>query len=316
MKEFQLIRQIQRDTSVSDRWVKLGIGDDAAVLELPPGEHLVAATDTLNAGTHFPAETSPADIGYKSLAVNLSDMAAMGAIPRWVLLSLSLPDADPGWIRSFIAGFKSLAKTHAVSLVGGDTTSGPLSVSMTALGTVKPGLQLLRSGAAPGDLLVVSGTIGGAARVLDLLKAGQAVTQRHLLERPQPRVKLGRSLPGYASACIDISDGLLADLGHVTEASRCGARLDIEKLPQAEVLAELDDEVKWNYQLSGGDDYELLFTLPRRHEALLADWSQLLDINLSIIGEIEKQPGIRCLTAAGMEYHPQGSGFEHFSSEP
>jgi len=269
----------------------------------------------LNAGTHFPAETLPYDIGYKCLAVNLSDMAAMGAIPRWVLLSLSLPHADPEWVHSFIAGFNLLAKTHDVSLVGGDTTSGSLSVSMTALGTVKPGMQLLRSGANPGDLLVVSGTIGGAARVLDLLKTGQAVRQRQLLNRPQPQVKLGRSLPGYASACIDVSDGLLADLGHITEASHCGARLEIEKLPQSRVLAGLDDELKWNYQLSGGDDYELLFSLPRRHEGLIADWSQLLDINLSVIGEIEKHAGIRCLTADGVEYNPEGAGFEHFSPE-
>jgi thiamine-monophosphate kinase len=315
MKEFQLIRQIQRETSVPDHWVKLGIGDDAAVLELPTGQHLVAATDTLNAGTHFPDETSPYDIGYKCLAVNLSDMAAMGANPRWVLLSLSLPQADPEWVHSFIAGFKSLAKTHDVILVGGDTTSGPLSVSLTALGTVKPGKQLLRSGASPGDLLVVSGTIGGAARVLDLLKTGQAVSQRHLLDRPQPRVKLGQSLVGYASACIDISDGLLADLGHVLKASHCGARLEIEKLPQSEVLAELDDELKWNYQLSGGDDYELLFTLPRRHKALLENWNQLLDISLNVIGEIEKHEGVRCLIADGTEYKPEGAGFEHFSPE-
>jgi thiamine-monophosphate kinase len=317
MKEFELIRQIQRETSASfstgsDQGIKLGIGDDAAVLELPAGQHLVAATDTLNAGTHFPEDTSPFDIGYKCLAVNLSDMAAMGAIPRWALLSLSLPQADPDWVQSFTAGFNTLAQAHGVALVGGDTTSGPLSVCLTALGLIEPGRQLMRSGANPGDLLVVSGTIGGAARVLELTQAGKPVSDRHLLDRPQPRVKLGRALVGYASACIDISDGLLADLGHVLKASGCGARLEIGKLPQATVLEGLEDGPKWNYQLSGGDDYELLFTLPHHHKASLATWSQQLDISLSIVGEIKEDEGILCIRPDGMMYEPQRAGFEHF----
>lgn len=318
MKEFQLIRQIQQETSVStsgdsDHGVKLGIGDDAAVLELPVGHHLVAATDTLNAGTHFPEDTSPFDIGYKCLAVNLSDLAAMGAVPRWALLSLSLPEAEPKWVQSFTAGFNSLAQAYGVSLVGGDTTSGPLSVSLTALGSIEPGRQLTRSGASPGDLLVVSGTIGGAARALELLQAGEPASDQHLLDRPQPRVKLGQALVSYASACIDISDGLLADLGHVLEASGCGARLQMEKLPEARSLAGLEDGMKWNYQVSGGDDYELLFTLPSQHKALLETWSQQLDIKLSIIGEIEEGRGSRCFGPDGALYDPQSAGFEHFS---
>ena len=317
MKEFQLIRQIQRETSAcssgdSVHGVKLGIGDDAAVLEVPAGKDLVAATDTLNAGTHFPDDTSPCDIAHKLLAVNLSDLAAMGAIPRWALLSLSLPDVDPQWVQSFTKGFRSLALVYGVALVGGDTTSGPLSVSLTALGLVEPGKQLMRSGANPGDLLVVSGTIGGAARVLELLQAGEPVQDRHLLDRPQPRVDLGRTLVGYASACIDISDGLLADLGHVLKASGCGARVEIEKLPHPGVLAGLEDKLKWNYQLSGGDDYELLFSLPPRHAGLIAAWAQQLDINLSIIGEITKDEGVRCISPDGSSYDPVYAGFEHF----
>lgn len=318
MKEFQLIRQIQQETTVSfsagaDPGVKLGIGDDAAVLEVPAGQHLVAATDTLNAGTHFPVETSAYDIGYKCLAVNLSDLAAMGAIPRWALLSLSLPEADPEWVRSFTAGFKSLAQVHGVTLVGGDTTCGPLSISLTALGFIEPGRQLTRSGARSGDLLVVSGTLGGAARALQLLLTGESADEQHLLDRPQPRVKLGQALPGYASACIDISDGLIADLGHVLEASGCGARIEIGKLPQPGSLAGLEDEARWNCQLSGGDDYELLFCLPPDHEALLETWSQQLDISLSVIGELEKGPGIRCFSPDGSLFEAQGAGFEHFS---
>ena len=315
MKEFELIRRIQQATDEGD-WpatgVELGIGDDAAILTIPEGQHLVAATDTLNAGTHFPVDTSPGDIAHKCLAVNLSDLAAMGAVPRWALLSLSLPQADPEWLQLFIRGFKSLARTHGVALVGGDTTSGPLSVSLTALGLVEPGKQLMRSGANPGDLLVISGTIGGAARVLELLQAGKHAKERYLLDRPQPRVKLGQALVGYASACIDVSDGLLADLGHVLKASGCGACVEIEKLPQADVLAGLEDEPKWNYQLSGGDDYELLFTLPRCHEALITTWSQQLNIPLSIIGEIEEGEGVRCISPDGSAYDPGCAGFEHF----
>lgn len=318
MKEFQLIRQIQQETTIDpsagfDSGVRLGIGDDAAVLELPAGHQLVAATDTLNAGIHFPVDTSPYDIGYKSLAVNLSDMAAMGAKPRWALLSLSLPEANPEWVKSFAAGFKTLASIHDVSLVGGDTTSGPLSISLTALGVIEPGAQITRGGASPGDLVVVSGSIGGAARVLDLMRTGKPVEEQHLLDRPQPRVELGQALVGYASACIDISDGLLADLGHVLTSSGCSARLDLVKLPQPRLLDELEDALKWKYQLSGGDDYELLFTLPRLHEELIASWRQKTGIQLSIIGEIETGEGIRCIDSDGIEYDPQNAGFEHFS---
>lgn len=321
MKEFELIRQIQRETSVSyskgfQHGVILGIGDDAAVLEVPAGHYLVAATDTLNAGTHFPEDTLPFDIAHKSLAVNLSDLAAMGAIPRWALLSLSLPRTDPEWVHSFSEGFKSLAQTHNVTLVGGDTTSGPLSISVTALGFIEPGKQLTRSGANPGDLVVLSGTVGGAAHALEMLQAGKTVADQHLLDRPQPRVSLGQSLAGYASACIDVSDGLLADLGHVLKASGCGARLEIESLPQTAVLAVLEDEKKWNYQLSGGDDYELLFTLPPQHKELLPSWSQQLATRLSVIGEIEKNTGVRCLRNDGTLYYPRGTGFEHFRKNP
>ncbi len=321
MNEFELIRQIQRETSVDyppgfDHGVKLGIGDDAAVLELPAGSQLVAATDTLNAGIHFPEDTSAFDIGYKCLAVNLSDLASMGATPRWALLSLSLPQADPQWMQQFSAGFRSLAQAHQVALVGGDTTRGPLSISLTALGSIEPGRQLTRSGAKPGDLLVVSGTTGGAACVLDMLQAGKPVSDRRLLDRPQPRVRLGQSLKGHASACIDISDGLLADLGHVLEASACGARLEIEKLPENQILAGLEEEQKRRFQLSGGDDYELLFTLPPRYREWLGELGQQLDMPLTIIGEIERDPGVRCVAGDGGSYHPPDSGFEHFSQRP
>jgi thiamine-monophosphate kinase len=246
MKEFGLIQQIQRETSGPDHGVILGIGDDAAVLEVSEGLCLVAATDTLNAGIHFPVDTAPFDIGYKCLAVNLSDLAAMGATPKWVLLSLSLPVADPAWLESFIAGFKSLAQLYDVALVGGDTTHGPLSICLTALGDVKPGKQMLRSGARAGDLVVVSGTIGGAARILELIQAGEDHADRHLLDRPAPRIDLGQVISGFASACIDISDGLLADLGHVLTASRCAARIEVSRLPASGLLNDLEEEQRWN----------------------------------------------------------------------
>lgn len=317
MQEFELIRQIQRDTSVDvpagfQHGVRLGIGDDAAVLELPPQSHLVAAADTLNAGVHFPHDTSPFDIGYKCLAVNLSDLAAMGATPRWALLSLSLPEAEPDWVRQFAEGFRSLAQAHRVTLVGGDTTRGPLSISVTALGVVEPGEQLTRDGANPGDLIVLSGTTGGAAFVLDALQSGRPVADRRRLDRPRPRVRLGQSLKRHASACIDISDGLLADLGHVLRASACAARLDIGKLPENSLLAACDETRKRRFQLSGGDDYELLFTLPPRYRDWLGTLAISLELPLTVIGEIEAGKGVRCVTADGSVYEPPGTGFEHF----
>ena len=295
--------------------VKLGIGDDAAVLDVPPGQHLVAATDTLNSGVHFPVNTSAYDIGHKCLAVNLSDIAAMGAKPRWALLSLSLPEIDQDWVEAFTEGFNSLAQKHAVSLVGGDTTSGPLSISVTAMGLIGKGMQLTRGGVMPGDLIVVSGSVGGAARALEMIQADGAVVDRHLLDCPQPRVSLGQALAGHASACIDISDGLLADIGHVLKASGCGARIELTQLPAAENLSGLDQEQRWNYQLSGGDDYELLFTLSGEKQALLAAWSEQLDVDLSIIGEVEAGPGTRCIQPDGTVYNSQNFGFEHFGQK-
>jgi len=321
VKEFELIRQIQRETSVDyppgfQHGVRLGIGDDAAVLELPEGSHLVAAADTLNAGVHFPEDTRPYDIGYKCLAVNLSDLAAMGAIPRWTLLSLSLPAAEPEWVSQFAEGFRSLAQAHRVTLVGGDTTRGPLSISVTVLGFVEPGGQITRDGANPGDLVVVSGSTGGAAWVLEALQSGKPVADRRRLDRPRPRVRLGQSLKGYASACIDISDGLLADLGHVLKASGCAARIDIEMLPDNSLLAACDEAQKRRFQLSGGDDYELLFTLPPRHRDWLDKLAGSLEIPLTIIGEIEAGKGVRCVAGDGSPYLPPDTGFEHFRQQP
>jgi len=312
MPEFDLIRQIERQTRVSGRGVVEGIGDDAAVLEVPPGKLLVAAVDTMNAGVHFPADSEPYGLGHKCLAINLSDLAAMGSEPRWALLSLSLPGADREWLDAFTSGFRALAASYDVALVGGDTTSGPLSISVTALGLVRSGGQLLRSGARPGDLIVVSGTLGGAARTLELLRAGATDVDRERLDRPQPRVALGQALAGYASACIDISDGLLADLGHILDASGVGARVDVHRLPPAPLLSGLDDGDRWRCQLAGGDDYELLFTLPAAREASLDPLSESLGLPLSVIGCIEEEDGIRCFDRDGRAVRPRSTGYEHF----
>ncbi len=315
MPEFDLIRQIERQTRVSGSGVIEGIGDDAAVLELPAGQLLVAAVDTMNAGVHFPADSDPSALGHKCLAINLSDLAAMGAEPRWALLALSLPREDAQWLRAFTAGFRTLAAEHRVALVGGDTTAGPLSISVTALGLVRSGRQLLRSGAKPGELLAVSGTLGAAARTLDLLQTGAADVDRGPLDRPQPRVALGRALAGLASACIDISDGLLADLGHLVDASGVGARVEVGSLPADPLLEGLGDAEKWRCQLSGGDDYELLFTLPAAREGELAALSATVGVPLSVIGRIEAGGGIHCIAPGGGEIHSGRAGFEHFRPE-
>ena len=246
------------------------------------------------------------------------NLLKLRATPRWVLLSLSLPDValpdeNASWVESFTSGFNTLARAYNVALVGGDTTCGPLSITITAMGLVSAGRQLTRAAAKPDDLLVVSGTIGGAARVLELLQSGISVTERQLLDRPQPRVELGQKLIDHASACIDISDGLLADLGHILKASDAGARVEIDKLPHPHNLSELECELKWKHQLSGGDDYELLFTLPPDKQEMLKIWSEQLKIKLSIIGEIEEQSGIRCICPDGSDYTVTNAGFEHFA---
>ena len=234
MREFELISRIRERVASRDD-VVLGIGDDAALLLPPAGMQLVVAMDTLNEGVHFPAGTAPSAIGWKALAVNLSDLAAMGATPAWCTLSLSLPEPDAGFIDGFLDGFLQLAQRHDVALVGGDTTRGPLSVCVTVHGFVEPGQALRRDGARVGDEVWVSGTLGDAAAALAQWRGGDAMdaSLRERLDRPTPRLALGRALRGIATACIDVSDGLLADLAHVCKASGVGAEVDAAALPAA-----------------------------------------------------------------------------------
>ncbi|TWT20168.1 thiamine-phosphate kinase [Luteimonas marina] len=313
--EFDLIARI-RDRAATRDDVVLGIGDDAALLQVPADRQLVVAMDTLNAGVHFPPDTAAADIGWKALAVNLSDLAAMGAQPAWCTLSLSLPQADAAWLDGFLDGFLELAAKHGVALVGGDTTRGPLSVCVTAHGFVEPGRALRRDGACEGDDIWVTGTLGDAAAALAAMRAG-AVSDRALrarLDRPTPRVEAGRALAGIASACIDVSDGLLADLGHVCAASGTGARVDVEALPASPALARFRPEQRWPWQATGGDDYELCFTAPagRRDDVVQALADADGGVAAARIGLIEPGEGVCAIRPEGSVWRPASAGFRHF----
>lgn len=309
MGEFELIARI-RARAAGRTDVVLGIGDDAALLQPPPGMQLAVAMDTLNAGVHFLPDTAPADIGWKVLAVNLSDLAAMGAQPAWCTLSLSLPDADEAFVDGFLDGFLQLAALHDVALVGGDTTRGPLSVCVTAHGLVEPGTALRRDGARSGDEVWVSGTLGDAAGALAQWRAGgdRDGALRMRLDRPTPRVALGRALRGIASTCIDVSDGLLADLGHVCGASGVGAEVDADALPASEALrAAFDAPHRRALQATGGDDYELCFTAPPSRRDAVQALAARLALPLMCIGRVVAGRDVGCDgLAAGRP------GYRHF----
>lgn len=325
--EFELIdrffRPLQQVGASGREGIVTGIGDDAAVLALPPGRHLVAALDTLVEGVHFPVGSPAASIGHRALAVNLSDLAAMGAEPAWFLLSLTMPKVDEPWLEALSQGMHSLARRAPIALVGGDTTRGPLSLSVQVLGHVAPGEALTRAGARPGDLLFVSGDVGDAAAGLQLELAGapgkapETPAQAHLRSRfcfPSPRLSLGRALRGLASAAIDVSDGLAADAGKLAHASGCGAHLDVERLPLSDALrATCDPERALRHALAGGDDYELCFTLPPGELPELASRLAEGGTKVTCIGVIESTPGTR-LYRNGQLLALDLPGFDHFAS--
>ena len=283
--------------------VILGIGDDAAILKVPEYHELVQSVDTLVAGVHFPLETSPQDIAYKALAVNLSDMAAMGAEPSWFTLAISLPDADETWLKAFSESLSGLAKEFNVQLVGGDTTNGPLTISITINGFVPIGKSLTRHNAKATDKVYVSGTLGDAALALMewqdqcLLQKESLVYLKDRLNRPTAKIELGLLLRDYASSCIDISDGLLADLGHITERSAVGARINFECIPRSEEfnLNLTDEALITPLILSGGDDYELCFTIPLKKQNEFETIIKEKNISVSCVGEIEETLGVRCI---------------------
>ena len=311
--EFDLIARIRaRVATRAD--VVLGIGDDAALLAPPPGRQLVVTADTLNDGVHFPPGTSPTDVGWKALAVNLSDLASMGAEPAWCTLSLSLPQSDPAWIEGFLDGFLDLAGQHGIALVGGDTTRGPLSIAVTAMGLVEPGRALRRDGARVGDEVWVTGTLGDAAGGLALLDREPVPALRARLDRPTPRVAAGRALAGIATACVDVSDGLLADLGHVCARSHVAARIDVDALPASAALMEVIGEAdRIALQASGGDDYELCFTAPADAGADIGAVSAQLGLRITRIGRIVAGEGVHPVDAKSQPWSSPRRGYDHFA---
>lgn len=318
MSEFALIDRLRdRLGGIAADRLELGIGDDAALLRIPSGHALVACCDTLIEGRHFPAGTDPADIGWKALAVNLSDLAAMGATPHAALLALTLPSApDPAWIERFCDGWGTLATQHEVALAGGDITRGAvLSLTVTCLGHVPRGEALRRDGARVGDGIYVSGTLGDAAAALalpDRTDDAAVASLRARLARPTPRLALGLALRGVASSAIDVSDGLAADLGHVLAASGIGARIETTRLPLSDELRAAVSPAAALAHAFGGDDYELCFTVPAARESALCAIAAATGTRVTRIGTITAEPGLQLLDAEGTAM-PVPRGWDHFA---
>ncbi|MEI6897328.1 MAG: thiamine-phosphate kinase [Psychromonas sp.] len=305
----------------SDRGIAIGIGDDCAILDVPDGYQLAVTTDSLVAGVHFFEDVCPYRLGYKALAVNLSDLAAMGAEPKWVSLAITLPEINEPWLSEFSRGFFALASKYNVSLIGGDTTKGPLSITVCAKGIVPRNKALLRSGAKKGDLICVSGVLGdgalGLACKLHQQSVNNPVAFIDALELTEPRNLLGRLLRDHASSCIDISDGLIQDLQHILEHSLCSAQIDIEKLPLSVAMQQeinqqsISYEQAYQYALGGGDDYELLFTIdPQRYSIFCLNNK---NENVVVIGTILENDGVQVkLCHQGKAFVLQDAGWDHF----
>jgi len=326
MPEFDLI---QRYFTRPSPGAELGVGDDAALLRIAPGKELAVSTDMLVSGTHFFPGADPFLLGGKALAVNLSDMAAMGATPRWALLSLSLPEENPVWLKKFSDGFFALADRHKVELIGGDTTRGPLNLCITIMGEVPLGKALRRSGAQVKDEIWVSGKIGDAALALAHLQGKVQLPATEFtecvrrLDQPQPRLALGLALRGLANSAIDISDGLLADLGHILECSMAGAEIDFDALPVSPLLRSFvktpsdargtAGDLALRCILSGGDDYELCFTAPVAKRSEIEAVADKLGLPLARIGVIVAGGGCKVRTADGSLIQTKEKGYDHFA---
>ena len=321
MNEFELIdRYFRRAPRNAD--VRIGIGDDGAVIAPAPGMEYVVTVDMLVEGRHFRADADPQGIGHKTLAVNLSDLAAMGALPRFVLLAGALPTPDPAWVAAFMAGFDALADEYDVELIGGDTTRGPRTFCVTAIGELPAGTALTRGGASPGDIVYVSGQLGDAALALAAADGRVEVDPLHLatlerrLNEPQPRVALGVALRNVASAALDVSDGLTGDLGHILAASRVGAALDLEAVPACAELRDMLDGsergVALTCMLAGGDDYELCFTAPPAMRERVESIALALALPLTPIGAITVDPALSIRDEQGRALQPLPRAFDHF----
>jgi thiamine-monophosphate kinase len=320
MGEFELIRRHFARPAAPGSAVVLGVGDDCALLRPSPEHQLAVSTDMLVEGRHFFADVDPAALGHKSLAVNLSDLAAMGARPLGFTLAVSLPRADEAWLKAFASGLFALADAHACPLVGGDTTRGPLNICITVFGEVRPGQALRRDAAQAGDDLYISGRTGEARLALAQLRGEPWAMQpvnteaRARLERPTPRLALGQALAGIAHAALDVSDGLLGDLGHILAASAVGADIELAALPVAPALAALGEAQRLDCLLAGGDDYELLFTAaPGMRDDVMAA-AHASDTPVTRIGRLTERPLLRLLDADGQPVaQPLLRGFDHFA---
>lgn len=320
MKEFELIKTYFTEQLVNRRDVIVGIGDDCAVITPPEKQNIAITTDTLIAGVHFPKNTPAKAIGHKAIAVNLSDLAAMGAEPTWISIAISLPDIDQDWIGDFCEGMFALCEFYNVQLIGGDTTQGALSITITAQGVVPPNKQINRSGAKAGDWIYVTGELGDAALALKhyygdiTLKGDALIHAMSRLNEPKPRVLAGKAIREYASAAIDISDGLLADLSHICKASNVGANIVMEDLPISDtLLASLGAEQAMELAMSGGDDYELLLTVSEDNkvgmETTLAD----MGTKVTCIGQLNGNHKITT-TLNNKPTQLNVKGFEHFTN--
>jgi len=321
LSEFELIQKYFTHTGAERSDVILSVGDDCALLRVPEGQQLAVTIDTLVEGVHFLPGADPESLGHKALAVNLSDLAAMGAEPAWVTLALTLPSVDETWLKAFSCGFGALAEAHGVQLVGGDTTRGPLAISVQAQGFVEPGKVLRRSGAQVGDLIYVTGTLGDAGLALRahedvVVAAGFLPYLQSRLDRPSPRIAEGRALQGLATAAVDISDGLISDLGHICKAGGVGASLQLKALPCSPgVAAFVETHGDWSLPLSSGDDYELCFTVAPEHRTEVEEQAAGFACGLTRIGVIEPQHGLRFVQEDGSLLSDLSQGYEHFRAD-
>ncbi len=309
MNEFDLIRDYFT-WPMKDPSVTLGVGDDAALFSLEQGYQLVTTTDTLVEGIHFDASTPAKDIAHKSLAVNLSDIAAMGAQAKYFILAITLPEIDQSWLKEFSDSLRQLSRHYEVSLIGGDTTRGSLNITITMFGIVENSKALTRSGAQPGDGVYVSGTIGDAGFCFWKLSNGLIPSNQELLRlnRPTPRVELGLELKNLASACIDVSDGLEQDLSHILKASSVGAIIEVEKIPiGGTLLSHINDTNDWSIPLCSGDDYELCFTVPEINQEALKKVSESCNVNITRIGVVNESLGLQV-----KGYDAPRKSYQHF----